>query len=148
MAMFQNFRDTLRKQFGESEKQSVEVIANNIDYILNSVENLSNSIISNGELTYDIKMGETEQLIDKLYSFYISSNNIEGIYMITPSGYLQVGAALQDGVKSFPRYELDDTTGEIIWFPTKEKTVKILSGSMTKQYFSMGRKIIDIYSLK
>jgi two-component system sensor histidine kinase YesM len=148
MAMFQNFKNTLRKQFGESEKQSVEVVANNIDYILNSVENMSNSIISNAELTNDIKTGEKEQLVDKLYSFYISNNNIEGIYVITPSGYLQVGAELQDGVKSFPRSELDDTTGEIVWFPTKEKQVKILSGNMTKRYFSMGRKIIDVYSLK
>ncbi len=138
----------LNKQYGESEKQSVEVIGNNIDYILNSVENLSNSIISNQELIDSIKNGEKEQLVEKLYSFYISSNNIEGIYVITPSGYLQVGAELQDGVKSFPRFELDRTTGEIIWFPTMEKNVKILSGSMAKRYFSMGRKIIDIYSLK
>ena len=138
----------LNKQYGESEKQSVEVIGNNIDYILNSVENLSNSIIFNQELMDSIKDGEKERLVEKLYSFYISSNNIEGIYVITPSGYLQVGAELQDGVKSFPRFELDQTTGEIIWFPTMEKNVKILSGSMTKRYFSMGRKIIDIYSLK
>ena len=59
-----------------------------------------------------------------------------------------MGAELQDGVKSFPRFELDATSGEIIWFPTTEKRVKILSGSMIKRYFSMGRKIIDIYSLK
>lgn len=148
VAIFNNFRQMLNKQYGESEKQSVEVIGNNIDYILNSVENLSNSIISNQELMDSIKDGEKERLVEKLYSFYISSNNIEGIYVITPSGYLQVGAELQDGVKSFPRFELDQTTGEIIWFPTMEKNVKILSGSMTKRYFSMGRKIIDIYSLK
>ena len=148
MFTFQNFRQTLRKQYGESEKQSVEVIGNNIDYILNSVENLSNSIISSAELMDSIKNGEKEQLVEKLYSFYISSNMIEGIYVITPSGYQQVGAELQDGVKSFPRYELDDSTGEIIWFPTKEKNIKILSGSMTKRFFSMGRKIIDVYSLK
>ncbi|NLK28444.1 MAG: sensor histidine kinase [Clostridiales bacterium] len=148
VAIFNNFRQMLNKQYGESEKQSVEVIGNNIDYILNSVENLSNSIIFNQELMDSIKDGEKERLVEKLYSFYISSNNIEGIYVITPSGYLQVGAELQDGVKSFPRFELDQTTGEIIWFPTMEKNVKILSGSMTKRYFSMGRKIIDIYSLK
>ena len=148
MVMFQNFRQTLKKQYGESEKQSVVVIGNNIDYILNDVENISNSIISNQELIDSIKKGEIDQLIDKLYNYYISSNNMEGIYVITPSGYHQVGAELQDGVKSFPRYELDKTSGEIVWFPTSEKKVKILSGSMTKRYFSMGRKIIDIYTLK
>jgi two-component system sensor histidine kinase YesM len=148
IAMFQNFRQTLHKQYGESEKQSVEVIGNNIDYILNDVENLSNSIISNQELMDSIKKGENEQLVDKLYSFYISNNIIEGIYVITPSGYQQVGAKLRDGVKSFPRYELNHTTGEIVWFPTTEKKVEILSGSMTKRYFSMGRKIIDVYSLR
>ncbi len=148
IAMIQNFRHTLHKQYGESEKQSVEVIGNNIDYILNSVENLSNSIISNQELIDSIKEGEKERLADKLYSFYITSNDIEGIYVITPSGYQQVGAELKDGVKSFPRFELDDTSGEIVWFPTIEKNVKILSGSMAKRYFSMGRKIIDVYSLK
>lgn len=147
VAIFNNFREMLNKQFGESEKQSVEVIGNNIDYILNSVENLSNSIISNQELIKNIKDGEKKRIVDKLYSFYISSHNIEGIYVITPSGYLQVGAELEDGVKSFPRFELDRTSGEIIWFPTKKKKVKILSGNMTKRYFSMGRKIIDIYSL-
>lgn len=148
IAMFQNFRHTLHKQYGESEKQSVEVIGNNIDYILNDVENLSNSIISNQELMDSIKEGEKDQLADKLYSFYISSNSIEGIYVITQNGYQQVGAELQDALQSFPRYELDATTGEIVWFPTTEKKVKILSGSMTKRYFSMGRKIIDVYSLK
>lgn len=148
MVMFQNFRLTLHKQYGKSEKQSVEVIGNNIDYILSDVENLSNLIISNQELMDSLKKGEKDQLVDKLYSFYISSNNIEGIYVITPSGYLQVGAELRDGVKSFPRLELDDTTGEIVWYPTTEKNVKILSGSISKRYFSMGRKIIDIYSLK
>jgi two-component system sensor histidine kinase YesM len=148
IAMFQNFRNTLHSQYGESEKQSVDVIGNNIDYILNNVENLSNSIISNQELMNSIKEGEKDRLIDKLYSFYISSNSIEGIYVITPSGYQQVGAELKDGVKSFPRYELDHTTGEIVWFPTTEKNVKILSGTMVKRFFSMGRKIIDVYSLK
>jgi two-component system sensor histidine kinase YesM len=148
MAMFQNFRQTLKKQYGESEKQSVDVIGNNIDYILNDVENMSNSIISNQELIESIKSGDTDQLVDKLYNYYISSNIIEGIYMITPSGFQQVGAELQDGVKSFPRYELDATSGEIVWFPTTEKNVKILSGSMVKKYLSMGRKIIDIYSLR
>ena len=148
MAMFQNFRQTLHKQYGESEKQSVEVIANNIDYFLNDVENLSNAIISNQELIDSIKQGEKNRLVDKLYSFYISSNSIDGIYVITPSGYQQVGAELSDGVKSFPRFELNNTSGEIVWFPTTEKKVRILSGSMTKRYFSMGRKIIDIYSLK
>lgn len=148
MAMFQNFRQTLKKQYGESEKQSVDVIGNNIDYILNDVENLSNSIISNQELIESIKSGDTEQLVDKLYNYYISNNIIEGIYMITPSGFQQVGTELKEGVKSFPRYELDSTSGEIVWFPTTKKKVKILSGSMDKHYFSMGRKVIDIYSLK
>ncbi|MDF2905246.1 MAG: hypothetical protein K0R34_567 [Herbinix sp.] len=148
IVMFQNFRHTLHKQYGESEKQSVEVIGNNIEYILNEVENLSKSIISNQELMDSIKLGEQEQLVDKLYSFYISSNSIEGIYMITPIGYQHVGTELKDGVKSFPRHELDHTTGEIVWYPTTPKKVKVLSGSMTKRYFSMGRKIIDVYSLK
>lgn len=148
MAMFQNFRQTLMKQYGESEKQSVDVIGNNIDYILNDVENMSNSIISNQDLIESIKIGDIDQLSDRLYNYYISSNIIEGIYMITPAGLQHVGTELQDGVKSFPRYELDDTSGEIVWFPTMEMKVKILSGSMVKRYFSMGRKIIDIYSLR
>ncbi|MDF2844626.1 MAG: hypothetical protein K0R00_3052 [Herbinix sp.] len=148
IVMFQNFRNTLRRQYGESEMQSVELIGNNADFLLNEVENLSNSMISNQELLSSLKIGENDYLIDKLYSFYISSKNIDGIYVITPSGYHQVGAELKDGIKSFPRYELDQTTGEIVWFPTTEKNVKILSGTMTKRYFSMGRKIIDITSLK
>lgn len=148
MVIFNSFRKMLIKQYGESEKKSVEVIGNNIEYILSDVENLSNTIMSNQELIDCIKNGEKEQLVEMLYSFYISNNNIVGIYVITPSGYLQVGAELRDGVQDFPRYELDHTTGEIIWFPTVEKKVKILSGSMIKRFFSMGRKIIDIYSLK
>jgi two-component system sensor histidine kinase YesM len=148
MVIFNSFRRMLIRQYGESEKKSVEVIGNNIDYILSDVENLSNTIISNQELIDCIKNVETEQLAEELYSFYISSNSIAGIYVITPGGYLQVGAELRDGVRDFPRYELDHTTGEIIWFPTVEKKVKILSGSMVKRFFSMGRKIIDIYSLK
>ncbi len=148
LAMIQNFRHTLNEQYGASEKQSVDVIGNNMEYILNSVEYLSNSILSNQELINSIKSGEKERLKDILYSYYVSSNLIEGIYVISPSGYQQVGAELQGGVKSFPRYELGNTTGEIVWFPTKEKQIRILSGSMEKRYFSMGRRIIDVYSLK
>ncbi len=148
MAMFRNFRSTLNEQYGESEKQSVEVVGNNLDYILNSVEILSNSMISNQELIHTIKDGNRNQLSDILYSFYVSSNLIEGIYVISPNGYHQIGAELQGGVKNFPRFELEHTTGEIVWFPTKERKVKVLSGSITKRYFSMGRKIIDVYSLR
>lgn len=148
LVVFQSLKGTISEQYGDDAKQSVIAIGNNMDYILQDVENLSNSILFNHELIEALKKGEKEQIVDRLYSYYISNFHIDGIYMITPSGYQYVGAEFQNGIKSFPRNELTNTTGEIVWFSTIQKQVNILSGRMTKEYFSMGRKIIDVNSLK
>lgn len=148
IVVFQSMKGTISKQYSEAARKSVVAIANNIDYTLKDVENLSNSILSNHEMMDTLKRGEKNQLEEQLYSYYISNFHIEGIYMITSSGYRYIGAEFVNGVKSFPKQALEDTSGDIIWFSTKQKKVKVLSGNDTKQYTSMGRKVIDVNSLE
>ena len=146
-ATFAVFKQMLTRQYVESEKKSIEVVANNIDFILSDVENVSNSILTDYEIIGSIRNRDEEKFIDKLHSHYISSRHIEGISVITPMGFLQVGIDLQGGIQSFPRFELNDTNGEIVWFPTKAIDVKMLSKNVEQRLFSMGRKMIDIYTL-
>lgn len=146
--LFQGIKKIIVEQYSESAKQSVQATADNIDYTLRDVENMSNSILMNHELLRLLKQGKTQQFISILNSYFNSSFNIEGIYTITSFDYNYVGANLKSGIESVRTEELDKTSGEIVWFSTKKQDVQILSGNVKKNYFSMGRKIIDVSSLK
>lgn len=145
--LFQGIKEIIVEQYSESAKQSVQATADNIDYALRDVENMSNSILMNHELLRLLKKGKTQQFISILNSYFNSSFNIEGIYTITSFDYNYVGANLKSGIESIRTKELDKTSGEIVWFSTKKQDVQILSGNVKKNYFSMGRKIIDVSSL-
>lgn len=148
IGVFQNLKGIISKQYSQAAQNSVVAIGNNIDYILKDVEELSNTMLTNRDMMKAIKNGDTDQLKAHLYNHYLSNLHIEGIYLITSSGYHYRGNQFSDGVKSFPRESLQDTTGEIIWLPTRDKPVKLLSGTVIKKYLSMGRKIVDVNSLQ
>lgn len=147
LILFQGIKKIIVERYSESAKQSVQATADNIDYTLRDVENMSNSILMNHELLQLIKEGKRQQFVSILNSYFNSSFNIEGIYTITSLEYNYVGANLKAGINSIPIEELDRTSGEIVWFPTREQEVQILSGNVKKNYFIMGRKIIDVSSL-
>lgn len=148
MFLFQWMRNLIVERYSEESKQSVEAIGRAIDYNLMDVENLTNSILSNHELIDALKTGKVNEFQRNLNSYFTSSSNIDGIYTITSSGYHHVGMDIKDGIQSFPRKEVGNTSGEIIWVPTSKVAIRVLSGSVTKNYFFMGRKIIDVNSLE
>lgn len=148
LLLFQGIKEIVVEQYSEAAKQSVQATADNIDYTLSDVENLSNSILTNHDLISSLKAGEKEQFISTLNSYFISSFHIEGIYTLSANGYQYVGANIKEGEENFPLEKIKKTFGEIIWFPTKEEHIQILSGYISKNYFSMGRKMIDVNSLE
>lgn len=148
LILFQGIRDIIVARYSESVKQSVEATAETIEYNLRDTENLSSSILTNHELMNSLKNERADEFLETLNSYFISSFHIEGIYTVTSKGYHYVGADIKEGIKSFPREEIGNTMGEIIWVPASETKIKILSGTVSKNYFFMGRKIIDVNSLE
>lgn len=146
--LFQGIKEIVAEQYSEAAKQSVEATADNIDYTLSDVENLSNSILTNHDLISFLKNGENDQFISTLNSYFISNVHIEGIYTLSSIGYQYVGANNKEGERNFPLEHIMKTSGEIVWLPTKEENIQILSGFISKNYFSMGRKMIDVNSLE
>lgn len=148
LVLFQLVKQIIIKQYSEAAMQSVNAVADNIDYSLQEMEQLSNSILLNRELINSLKNQQTETYLTSLNSYYASSVLVEGIYTYSSMGYQSVGANIADGLESFPIDQLENTSGEIIWFPAEEKDISILSSNIEKNYFSMGRKILEINSLE
>jgi len=148
LILFQWVKKAVMEQYTSAAEQSVDAVAKNVDYILRDIEVLSDSILTNRDFIEGIKTGNAEQIQSNLESAFISNSHVDGIYTLTNNGYFRAGAEIEQGIKDFPKQELQDTSGEILWFPTYEKSIRILSGNVAKQYFSMGRKIIDVNSLE
>lgn len=148
LVLFQWVKRAVIEQYTSAAVQSVDAVAKNVDYILRDIEVLSDAILTNRDFIEGIKIGDREQIQSNLDSAFISNSHVDGIYMLTNNGYFRAGAEIEEGIKDFPIDALQSTSGEILWFPTTEKSIRILSGNVTKQYFSMGRKIIDVNSLE
>lgn len=146
--VFRWVKQIVIEQYTAAAIQSVDAVARNVDSVLRDIEVLSDAILTDPELTGGIKSGDEEQIRSNLNGAFISNSFVDGIYVLCNSGYIYVGAEILGGVKEFPKAELLHTGGEILWFPTKEQSILILSGNIKKQYFSMGRKIIDVNSLE
>lgn len=145
---FQSVKGIITRQYSNSAEQSVKAAADILTYTLQDIENLSSSILFNHELLDSFKNQDQDQFISRLNSYFNSSFYIEGIYTMSDSDYWYVGANVQNGTANFPRKDLEDTNGEIIWIPTRELNIQILSGRIPQNYFAMGRKIVDVNSLK
>lgn len=148
LVLFQWMKKMVMEQYTAAAVQSVDAVAQNIDYLLRDIEVLSDSILTNRDFISGIQFGDEQQIQSNLNGAFISNSHVDGIYTLTGSGYLWAGAEIEKGIKDFPWQELKDTGGEILWFPTKQQSIRILSGNVTKYYFSMGRKIVDVNSLE
>lgn len=147
-AAFQSVKGIIIRQYSKSAEKSVHAASGNLDYTLQDIENLSKSILFNHELMGDLKNGKQEQFISQLTSYYNSYSNVEGIYVGKDDDFWYVGSNLERGEESFRQESLKDTSGEIIWMPTREVNVQILSGRVPRDYFAMARKIVEINSLE
>ena len=148
LVVFQWMKKTVMEQYTSAAIQSVDAVSQNVDYILRDIEVLSDSILTNRDFIEGVKAGDGQQIQSNLEGAFISNFHVEGIYALTDAGYFWSGAETEGKTKGVPQQELEKTSGEIIWFPTYERTIRILSGNVTRQCFSMGRKIIDVNSLE
>ncbi len=146
--MFQNIKGIIIKKYSDSAQQSVKIAADNIDYLLENISNISNSILSNHELIDYLETGQEGLFLESLNSYYISNFYVEGIYTETNIGYCFVGANIVEGKSMFEENTLKDTSGEVIWFPSEAQQIQLLTGRQEKQMLMVGRKIIDVSSLK
>lgn len=146
--VFQGMKKILMGQYSDSALQSVIAVAENMDYILQNVENQTNSILLNHEMTSFLKEGDQEEYCRQLTSYFLSGPYIEGIYVHSGSNYWYVGADIYGNIARLKNKTLEATTGEIIWMPTRTVQIQILSGLVPRECFSLGRKIVDVYSLE
>lgn len=146
--LFHSVKGIIIQKYSESAQQSVRIAADNIDYLLEDITNITNSILTNHDVMDALKMQQGEEFLEKLNSFYVSSFYVEGIYVESKRGYQYVGSNIVNGKDNFIRKELENTSGEILWFPTRKQTVQILTGKLDKSYFTLGRKMIDVNSLE
>ncbi len=146
--LFHSVKGIIIQKYSESAQQSVRIAAYNIDYLLEDITNITNSILTNHDTMDALKNNQGEDFLEKLKSFYVSSFYVEGIYVESENGYQYVGSNIVGGEDRFIKKELEFTSGEIVWFPTRKQTVQILTGKLDKSYFTLGRKMIDVNSLK
>jgi len=148
LAAFQGVRGVIIRQYSNAAEQSVYAASENMDYMLQEIETLSKSILFNQEMMDALKKENREAFLSQLTGYYNSNSIIEGIYVEKGEHYWYVGSNIESGRENFPREVLEDTSGEIVWTPTREVHVQILSGRVPRNYFSMTRKIVDIDSLE
>lgn len=148
MIVFQNMKRIIVRQYSDSALQSVTAVAKNMDYILQNVENQTNSILLNHEMMDFLKSGDEEEFCNQLTSYFVSGPYTEGIYIRSKEYYWHVGADIRENEGRFQEKRLAETTGEIIWLPTRTVQIQILSGLVPKNCFSLGRKLVDVYSLE
>ena len=146
--LFQSVKQIIIQKYSESAQQSVKIAADNIDYLLDNISNISNAILTNHELIHCLEKKEKEEFQDGLNNYYISNFYVEGIYTMTGFGYDGVGAELVGNEQSNDWDVLKETSGEIRWFSTRSVQVQMLTGRQQKQMIMLGRKIIDVSSLK
>ena len=81
-------------------------------------------------------------------NYYVSNFYVEGIYTKTNTEYAYVGAEIVDNEKEENWEELKNISGGIKWFPTRIEQLQILTGRQEKSLIMVGRKMIDVSSLK
>jgi len=146
--LFQSVKKIIIEKYGESAQQSVKIAADNIDYLLDNIQDITNSILTNHELLNELQDDQIEAYIDGLSNYYVSNFYVEGIYTKTNTEYAYVGAEIVDNEKEENWEELKNISGGIKWFPTRIEQLQILTGRQEKSLIMVGRKMIDVSSLK
>ena len=135
-------------KYSESAKQSVYEAGDNIDFIINSIADLSDMIVTNRdfiEILQHSPLQSYDELNNMLKNFCTTNEQVESIELMTEDKIYNVGT-IKNNVNE--QININETQGELVWIDTTPVKVKILSGEITKNYFSLGRKVIDLNSLK
>lgn len=147
-------KSIITTKYSESAKQSVYEAGSNIDFIIDSIADLSDMIVTNRDFIESLKGSSTEsheELNSILRNFCTTNEEVESIYLTTKHKIFNVGASktyVKQGIDINNINNIINTHGELVWFDTIPVRVKILSGEIPKNYFTLGRKIIDLNSLE
>ncbi len=150
MTYTKTVKEIISKKYTDSAIQSVYEAGEQIDYILRDVEDFSTVIISNAELLEMAKNPGSyskDQFNTLLRNLILSRDDIEVIDVVLPSGIYSMGANKVDS-KSTVEQELIESSGQPVWLDTESHVIEILSGRFHKNYFALGRKIINYNTLE
>lgn len=151
--LFSWVKDIISEKYSESAIQSVCESSKNIDFRLNDLREYSNIILTNRDfigILNNIKDTEPLAFENLLRSFFTSREDIEGIYVYSGDFSFSIGSnkVLKKSSDAVWYKELSNTAGEIKWINTRHEKIRIMAGDFDKYYFSIGRKLIDINTLK
>jgi two-component system sensor histidine kinase YesM len=145
-------KNIISKKYSESAIQSVNEAAKNIDFVLSDISEFSNVILANRDFLKalnDIDNTDKVQFRNLLRSFFAARDGIDGIDVLVGEYFFSVGAIkVNEKADQTSTDLLSKSEGQIIWLNTRKEKIKILSGEFDKYYFSLGRKLIDINTLK
>ncbi len=151
--LFAWVRDITGSKFSDSALQSIRQSARNIDFTLNDLRNHSNIILTNKpfiNLLKNKKSAGPNEIENMVRSFFTSGQNISGIYVYSGADSYSIGSVKEITVYAAASWYsmLMSSEGEVKWVSTRRETTKILSGSVDKYVFSLGRRLVDILTLE
>ena len=143
-------KSIITTKYSESAKQSVYEAGNNIDFIIDSIADLSDMVVTNRDFIENLKdssLESHEELNNILRNFSAINEQVDSMSLIAKGKIYDVGTIKTYVEEGRDIRNINKTHGELVWIDTIPVKVKILSGEITKNYFSLGRKVIDLNSL-
>jgi two-component system sensor histidine kinase YesM len=143
-------KSIITTKYSESAKQSVYEAGNNIDFIIDSIADLSDMVVTNRDFIESLKdssLESHEELSNILRNFSATNEQVDSMSLIAKGKIYDVGTIKTYVEEGRDIRNINKTHGELVWIDTIPVKVKILSGEITKNYFSLGRKVIDLNSL-
>ena len=143
-------KDIIKNKYTETAIQSVFETGEKLDFILDDIREFSTVITSNSELLYmlnhkyDFRADEYGRV---LRNFITSRDDIEVIDLVLADAYYSVGAKKINRLERISP-QLEKSSGQPLWLPTKSEEIEILSGKFKKNYFTLARKVVDFNTLE
>jgi two-component system sensor histidine kinase YesM len=143
-------KEIIQNKYTVSATQSVFETGEKINLLLDDLEEFSTLVISNSTL---LKMLENQPYYSQdefnnvLRMFITSRDDIESIDLTLDSNFYSTGVK-KLGLPEEISPVLLQSAGQPVWLPTNAKRIEILSGTFEKEYFTLGRKVVDYNTLK
>lgn len=143
-------KEIIKNKYTETAIQSVFEASEKLNFILDDVQKFSTVITSNSELLNMLDNKDdyrADEFGRVLRNFITSRDDIEVIDIVLEDAYYTAGAKKINRIDRINR-QLENSSGQPLWLPTKVEQIEILSGKFNKNYFTLARKIIDFNTLK
>lgn len=146
-------KDIIGSKFSESALQSIRQSAKNIDFTLSDLRNYSNIILTNKNFINLLKTRKNagpNEMENMVRGFFTWSDDIEGIYIYSGPDSYSVGSekVIKKNDDAQWYKDLLKSEGEVRWINTRHENITIMTGNLDKYYFSLGRKLVDIFTLE